>query len=149
MYVISLFYQESGVKLKRTNISQSLPHIMAEQKRAYIWYEEIMSLSPHVFCFPAVILNTGMQRTNGERDGGSTDAVRRNLLQRTNTLVYANRTVGHSLSDGHNVVSSGHSELSSHLRVLGISQRTVEHHATGSSRRLHLLSKQRRMATPW
>ena len=77
-----------------------------------------------------------MQRSNDEGEEGSTYAVRRNLLERTSTLVDVNWTIGRSLSDGYNVVSSGHSELSSHLRVLGISQRTVEHHVAGSSRRL-------------
>jgi len=47
MSTLSLSYYESHVTV--TNISQSLPHIMAGKQLAYIWYEEITSLSPYVF----------------------------------------------------------------------------------------------------
>jgi len=35
----------SGTTLTITNISQSLPHIVAGKQLVYIWYEEITSLS--------------------------------------------------------------------------------------------------------
>jgi len=46
MSVLALSYLESNVyDVRITNISQSLPHKMAENS----WYEEITSLSPYVY----------------------------------------------------------------------------------------------------
>jgi len=47
MSVLSQSYWGSDVTI--TNVSQSLPHIMAEKLLAQIWYEEITSLSPYMY----------------------------------------------------------------------------------------------------
>jgi len=47
MSVLALSYYESDVRVR--NILQSLPHKMAEKQLAWIWYEEITSLSPYVY----------------------------------------------------------------------------------------------------
>jgi len=46
MSVLALSYYESDARIR--NISQSLSHKMAEKQLAYVWYEEIKSLSPYV-----------------------------------------------------------------------------------------------------
>jgi len=80
-----------------------------------------------------------MQRA-GRGDSRSGDTARRDLLARTNTLVDAYRTVGRPLSNGYNVVSSGLTELSFHLRVMVNAELTAEHYTARASRRLVLLS---------
>ena len=90
-----------------------------------------------------------LQRTSGDEIGESRDTIRSDLLTLTGSLVYDDWTVGRSLSNGHHVVSSGHSELSTYLRVLVNAERSAEHHTARSSCRLVLLSSKRRMAARW
>jgi len=80
-----------------------------------------------------------MQRADGG-DSRSGDTARRDLLAWTSTLVDAYRTVGRPLSNGYNVVSSGHTELPCYLRALVNAELTAEHYTVRTSRRLVLLS---------
>ena len=85
------------------------------------------------------------QCTSGSIDSRwSAVAVRCSPLAWTSSLVDGNGSASYFLPNGHNVVSTRHSELPSGVRVMGNAQRTAEHFT--ANRRLVQLSDQRTMA---
>jgi len=89
------------------------------------WCGKCIRFCPSLVCLPSPCL---MQCARGEGIHWQGFTVRASLLTRTCALVDAYWTVRLSLSNGHHVVSSGHAELPTRLRVLVNAQCPVKHH---------------------